>query len=514
MRKKTYLCIACLAAFLFSTVQCTDDDFMAPPRQAELEGFTLEEAKALFREEAEKYSVISRLLGDDSRVTLSPGDFVPEWESATAAVRNGLACYNVPITGTTYRFKALSVEQRGNSMQASQVNVYQKLVIVKNLQTGNKSQYILTLIPTPSYAARHASGIAESFVNCGGKDGYSGLAVYTCVYAPITAHVSRYKDGRRVQKIFLLDTNLKSGELRNAVELARSMTASISIQRGKVATTRYEDDWGWDIDGGGFPEVVITPDDGNGGEIDGGELPEIDVYPDSDQETNPGSDNNGDGGYEEPEPIEPTEDTAEDQDTSGNNDKDSNTDPEKEQLTEELNKTMPNIAPILSKCGIDIGSYTIRVNTDACTSTARVLPDGTIEVCTEFFKYSSMNDRASIIWHEIYHINEKHNKEAHFFTGKSVTLERPSEETEKNILDGLDKYLDWYFQNIPPGEYKDFLKDGQMDYMLIEQNIRDQSWYQNEVETYKAELENDINRSDYYEGLINFQIWKYEQLSK
>ena len=58
-------------------------------------------------------------------------------------------------------------------MQASKVNVYQKLVIVKNLQTGNKSQYILTLIPDPSYAVRHASGIAESFVNCGGKDGYS-----------------------------------------------------------------------------------------------------------------------------------------------------------------------------------------------------------------------------------------------------------------------------------------------------------------------------------------------------
>lgn len=138
MRKKTYLCIACLAAILCCTVQCTDDDFIAPPRQIELEGFTLEEAEALFREEAEKYSAISRSLGNDSHVTLSPGDFVPEWESATAAVRNGLACYNVPITGTTYRFKAVSVEQRGNSMQGSQVNVYQKLVIVKDMDTGKK----------------------------------------------------------------------------------------------------------------------------------------------------------------------------------------------------------------------------------------------------------------------------------------------------------------------------------------------------------------------------------------
>ena len=41
MRKKTYLCMACLAAVLSCTVQCTDEDFMTPPRQAEVEGFTL-----------------------------------------------------------------------------------------------------------------------------------------------------------------------------------------------------------------------------------------------------------------------------------------------------------------------------------------------------------------------------------------------------------------------------------------------------------------------------------------
>ena len=307
MRKKTYLCMACLAAVLFCTVQCTDEDFMTPPRQAEVEGFTLEEAKTLFREEAAKYSATSRSLEDDSRVTLSPGDFVPEWEKATAAVQNGLACYNVPITGTTYRFKALAVEQRGNLMQASQVNVYQKLVIVKNLQTGNKSQYILTLIPDPSYAARHASGIAESFVNCGGKDGYSGLAVYTCVYTQIAAHVSRYKDGKRIQKIFLLDVHLKRGELRNAYELARSMTASVSILRGKAATTRFED-WGWDIDGGEIPEIEIRPDDNY-------DEPDWDSWLD---ETRP------DDNYEGPEPEGPTEDTAEDQYTGGDDNNNDN----------------------------------------------------------------------------------------------------------------------------------------------------------------------------------------------
>ena len=64
--------------------------------QAELNNFSLEEAQAFFREEAEQASTQGYSLDDDSYRTLSPGDFVPEWDAATAAVRGGLACYNVP----------------------------------------------------------------------------------------------------------------------------------------------------------------------------------------------------------------------------------------------------------------------------------------------------------------------------------------------------------------------------------------------------------------------------------
>lgn len=37
--------------------------------------------------------------------------------------------------------------------------------------------------------------------------------------------------------------------------------------------------------------------------------------------------------------------------------------------------------------------------------------------------------------------------------------------------------------------------------------------YENGMVTYEAEKENGIEKSDYYEGLIDFQIWKYEQLA-
>jgi hypothetical protein len=49
--------------------------------------------------------------------------------------------------------------------------------------------------------------------------------------------------------------------------------------------------------------------------------------------------------------------------------------------------------------------------------------------------------------------------------------------------------------------------------MCSEISLRnDPQWYLNEVKTYNTERDNGIEKSPYYEGLINFMQWKYEQL--
>ena len=49
--------------------------------------------------------------------------------------------------------------------------------------------------------------------------------------------------------------------------------------------------------------------------------------------------------------------------------------------------------------------------------------------------------------------------------------------------------------------------------MCSEFSLRnDPQWYLNEVKTYNAERDNGIEKLPYYEGLINFMQWKYEQL--
>ena len=42
----------------------------------------------------------------------------------------------------------------------------------------------------------------------------------------------------------------------------------------------------------------------------------------------------------------------------------------------------------------------------------------------------------------------------------------------------------------------------------------DPQWYKNEIETYKAELNNGFAKEDYYQKEIEYQIWRNEELLK
>ncbi|EFA43095.1 hypothetical protein HMPREF0645_2448 [Hallella bergensis DSM 17361] len=47
---------------------------------------------------------------------------------------------------------------------------------------------------------------------------------------------------------------------------------------------------------------------------------------------------------------------------------------------------------------------------------------------------------------------------------------------------------------------------------MIEYNARTIDWYKKEVETYVAEKKNNIERTEHYQGLIDFLQWKFEQI--
>ena len=59
------------------------------------------------------------------------------------------------------------------------VDVYQKLVLVKNRVTGKLGQFLLTLVPDIAYERQHQGEVADLFINAGDKGGFTGVAIYS-----------------------------------------------------------------------------------------------------------------------------------------------------------------------------------------------------------------------------------------------------------------------------------------------------------------------------------------------
>ncbi|WP_286334712.1 hypothetical protein [Bacteroides caecimuris] len=416
--------------------------------------------------------------------TVSPGDFVPNWDAAVGSVNNGLACYDIPIT-PTYHFKAIYVDERSGKPSAGKVNVYQKLVIVKDVKSNRMDQYILTLIPSQLYDSRNGSQTCNNFINCADKGGFTGVALYSCVYSQVTARISTYKNGVKTGGVFLLNASGKTN-LSNKYEQARALASAVYIQKKKMVLTRGEDDYDYTYDGGWFDDIIIEPEPDYS---EWGENDNEDWLNSSSPDTTP----------IDPEPTEP-ESTSQEDDTVTEKPT-TNTGDEDPQLSTALKE----ITPLLKAKGIDLSKYKIQKNKDICTTTARTLLDGTIEVCSNSFKYKTP-ERASILWHEIYHCEHGHNNTNNVSSPCDLIL-KPN----KEISDALDCYLKWYCEQYANELLINMAKDAELHVYSIK---NDPQWYKNEIETYKAELNNGFAKEDYYQKEIEYQIWRNEELLK
>ena len=416
--------------------------------------------------------------------TVSPGDFVPNWDAAVGSVNNGLACYDIPIT-PTYHFKAIYVDERSGKPSAGKVNVYQKLVIVKDVKSNRMDQYILTLIPSQLYDSRNGSQTCNNFINCADKGGFTGVALYSCVYSQVTARISTYKNGVKTGGVFLLNASGKTN-LSDKYEQARTLASTVYIQKKKMVLTRGEDDYDYTYDGGWFDDIIIEPEPDYS---EWGENDNEDWLNSSSPDTTP----------IDPEPTEP-ESTSQEDDTVTEKPT-TNTGDEDPQLSTALKE----ITPLLKAKGIDLSKYKIQKNKDICTTTARTLLDGTIEVCSNSFKYKTP-ERASILWHEIYHCEHGHNNTNNVSSPCDLIL-KPN----KEISDALDCYLKWYCEQYANELLINMAKDAELHVYSIK---NDPQWYKNEIETYKAELNNGFAKEDYYQKEIEYQIWRNEELLK
>ena len=485
MKKIAYIyTVLCAIVMVITVVNCKDEDLLESRLQTDMKDFSLEEAKNFFQTQARDNLMLSRSLDNKKNETVSPGDFVPNWDAAVGSVNNGLACYDIPIT-PTYHFKAIYVDERNGKPSAGKVNVYQKLVIVKDVKSNRMDQYILTLIPSKLYDNRNGVQTCNNFINCADKGGFTGVALYSCVYSQVTARISTFKNGVKTGGVFLLNTSGKTN-LSDKYEQARALASAVYIQKKKMVLTRGEDDYDYTYDGGWFDDIIIEPEPDYS---EWGENDNEDWLNSSSPDTTP----------IDPEPTEP-ESTSQEDDTVTEKPT-TNTGDEDPQLSTALKE----ITPLLKAKGIDLSKYKIQKNKDICTTTARTLLDGTIEVCSNFFKYKTP-ERASILWHEIYHCEHGHNNTNNVSSPCDLIL-KPN----KDISDALDCYLKWYCEQYANELLINLIKNEELHVYSIKDNPQ---WYKNEIETYKAELNNGFAKEDYYQKEIEYQIWRNEELLK
>ncbi len=253
MKKRTYIYAAlCVLVIVFVTINCTDEELIKSTPQADMKGFTLQEAKAYFTMQLEENEISTRAGKKMSKTSLSPQDFTPKWNNAVGSAQRTLASYDISIETNT-RYQVMSYDFKDGIARVNVVPAFQKLVIVKDAETGVLGQYILTLVPTKDCYVKHKKNICDLFVNCSDKARFSGVAIYTNPLNGRLVRVNRYIGGVKMQGVFIPGDMETLGQ---RVKVLRSILEGMTFRRMAVTTTRFGE---WDY-GDGYPPLPPLPD--------------------------------------------------------------------------------------------------------------------------------------------------------------------------------------------------------------------------------------------------------------
>ena len=231
-----YLCTIGISLFLTSCIAGIERDIsISSGEDAEI---SVEQARKFFEQE-----LLTRNDDTPSPNILSPGDFTPQWNNAQISQNYRIACVDVPII-PTYRYRAIRSEFRRGQAQAYIVNVSQKVVIVKDRESGAMASYVMSLIPDKDFAAKHKGDISDLFLNANDRGRFSGMIVYTYHNTPI--RLSKYVAGKRVEGISTCGVE----DIQQYKERLRKIyydLSGIKVYKSSYITSRSEWD-GYEID--------------------------------------------------------------------------------------------------------------------------------------------------------------------------------------------------------------------------------------------------------------------------
>ena len=135
----------------------------------------------------------------------------------------GVASYDVDILADR-KVVAIRAKFGASGSRAESLDVYQKLVVRRNVKTGRMSAYVMSLIPDVGCDDRC---VPERF-RSRGKDngGFSGIAVYTTIDRGALVRVQEYKNGVLKRGVYIpsgegsyLDRCIKAREILDGMAL-------------------------------------------------------------------------------------------------------------------------------------------------------------------------------------------------------------------------------------------------------------------------------------------------------
>lgn len=248
-----YFCTIGISLFLTSCIAGIERDIsISAGEDAEI---SVEQAREFFEQE-----LLTRNDDTPSPNILSPGDFTPQWNNAQISQNYRIACVDVPII-PTYRYRAIRSEFRRGQAQAYIVNVSQKVVIVKDRESGAMASYVISLIPDKDFAAKHKGDISDLFLNANDRGKYSGAIFYTRHGLPVNyVHYTDGSEDCNISTLGDIDVAAKAENLRNIMKkfvgIKFNKTSNI-LSRGE-SYENYDDSPIDEPDGGGGPEGEMT----------------------------------------------------------------------------------------------------------------------------------------------------------------------------------------------------------------------------------------------------------------
>ena len=235
-----------LLLVILSVSGCALEEMRHEVRSDAGRAFSVEQAKEFF--ETDYADMLTRSQGDDTRAgrfrgRMYPGDFTPLWDKAEYSESDGVAAYDVDILADR---KVIAIRSKfgAGGAKAERLNVYQKLVVRRDVESGKMAAYVMSLIPDIGGDDRR---IPERFRSRGkDKGGFCGIVVYATTDRGALVRVQEYKDGVLKRGVYI--PSGKGSYIDRCVKAREILSGIALISKQCIRTKAGEDNWGDDYE--------------------------------------------------------------------------------------------------------------------------------------------------------------------------------------------------------------------------------------------------------------------------